>query len=222
MARILIMDDDPNIHQILSAYLERDGHVVDRAMDGRAGLQLEPAADVLIVDWMMPGISGVQVIETLRTQGCMKPVMLLTARGDEGDKLQGLDVGADDYVVKPFSPREVTARVRALIRRAGIQDELTCGTLTVRRQSHQVWLEGREVPLSKLEFDLLSAFLSTPGMVWTRERLLSRVWGSDFPEMDRVVDVHVKNLRKKLQDDPENSTFIETVRGVGYRLKEQG
>ncbi|GEM46704.1 response regulator transcription factor [Deinococcus cellulosilyticus] len=221
MARILIMDDDPNIHHILSAYLVRDGHTVLQAMDGTIGLQLEGEADVLIIDWMMPGVSGVQVIEHLRTQGCVKPVLLLTARSDEGDKLQGLDLGADDYVVKPFSPREVTARIRALIRRAGIKDEITCGTLTVKPQSHQVWVEGREVSLSKLEFDLLLAFLSTPGMVWSRERLLSRVWGSDFPEMDRVVDVHVKNLRRKLQDDPENPTFIETVRGVGYRLREQ-
>ena len=222
MPRILIMDDDPNIHQILSAYLQQDGHTVLRALDGTAGLDLEAEADVLIVDWMMPGISGLRVIEVLRSQGCLKPILLLTARSEEGDKLQGLDAGADDYVVKPFSPREVTARVRALVRRAGIQEAITFGTLTVKPLSHQVWLQGEEVPLSKLEFDLLSAFLSTPGMVWTRERLLSRVWGSDFPEMDRVVDVHVKNLRKKLSDDPERPTFIETVRGVGYRLREQG
>ncbi|GEM46836.1 response regulator transcription factor [Deinococcus cellulosilyticus] len=221
MARILIMDDDPNIHQILSMYLERDGHTVLQALNGTAGLHLEGEADLLIIDWMMPEVSGLQVIEILRGQGCVKPMLLLTARGDEGDKLQGLDAGADDYVVKPFSPREVTARVRALLRRAGIKEEIILGALMVKPQSHQVWLDGQEVQLSKLEFDLLSAFLSTPGMVWTRDRLLGRVWGSDFPEMDRVVDVHVKNLRKKLHDDPENPTFIETVRGVGYRLREQ-
>lgn len=220
MARILIMDDDPNIHHILQAYLQQDGHTVLQALNGEEGLQQEPEADLLIIDWMMPALSGLQVIETLRQRDCSKPMLLLTARAEEGDKLQGLDAGADDYVVKPFSPREVTARIRALARRAGIREILEYGTLTVRPTSHQVWLSGEEIQLSKLEFDLLSAFLSTPGMVWSRERLLNRVWGSDFPEMDRVVDVHVKNLRKKLQDDPENPTFIETVRGVGYRLKE--
>lgn len=220
MARILIMDDDPNIHHILQAYLQQDGHTVLQALNGEEGLQQEPEADLLIIDWMMPALSGLQVIETLRQRDCSKPMLLLTARAEEGDKLQGLDAGADDYVVKPFSPREVTARIRALARRAGIREILEYGTLAVKPASHQVWLSGEEIQLSKLEFDLLSAFLSTPGMVWSRERLLNRVWGSDFPEMDRVVDVHVKNLRKKLQDDPENPTFIETVRGVGYRLKE--
>lgn len=215
---MLIVDDDPNVHHILKTYLENDGHVVLEARDGLSGLDLEAQADLLIVDWMMP-TSGISVIQTLREQGCEKPILLLTARGEEEDTLTGLGAGADDYVIKPFSPREVTARIRALTRRNS-KNIQAFGRLKMDPASRQIWKDGVNVSLSKIEFEILSAFLSTPGMVWSRERLLGRVWGNDFPDVERVVDVHIKNLRKKLGDDPDHPSFIETVRGVGYRLRE--
>lgn len=218
MSRVLIVDDDPNVHHILKTYLENDGHVVLEARDGLSGLDLEAQADLLIVDWMMP-TSGISVIQTLREQGCEKPILLLTARGEEEDTLTGLGAGADDYVIKPFSPREVTARIRALTRRNS-KNIQAFGRLKMDPASRQIWKDGVNVSLSKIEFEILSAFLSTPGMVWSRERLLGRVWGNDFPDVERVVDVHIKNLRKKLGDDPDHPSFIETVRGVGYRLRE--
>lgn len=218
MSRVLIVDDDPNVHHILKTYLENDGHVVLEARDGLSGLDLEAQADLLIVDWMMP-TSGISVIQTLREQGCEKPILLLTARGEEEDTLTGLGAGADDYVIKPFSPREVTARIRALTRR-NAKNIQAFGRLKMDPASRQIWKDGVNVSLSKIEFEILSAFLSTPGMVWSRERLLGRVWGNDFPDVERVVDVHIKNLRKKLGDDPDHPSFIETVRGVGYRLRE--
>ncbi|MFN8510933.1 MAG: response regulator transcription factor [Deinococcaceae bacterium] len=218
MSHVLIIDDDPNVHHILKTYLENDGHTVLEARDGLSGLDLEIQADLLVVDWMMP-TNGLSVIQTLREQGCEKPILLLTARGEEEDTLAGLDAGADDYVIKPFSPREVTARIRALTRRNS-KNIQACGRLKMDPASRQIWKDGVNLSLSKIEFEILSAFLSTPGMVWSRERLLDRVWGNDFPDVERVVDVHIKNLRKKLGDDPDHPTFIETVRGVGYRLRE--
>jgi DNA-binding response OmpR family regulator len=145
---------------------------------------------------------------------------MLTARGEEEDKLHGLDFGVDDYVVKPFSPREVVARVRALLRRTGVQDDIRIGDLRVDLRGHQATIQGEPLDLSKLEFTLLSALAQHAGMAWSRERLLERVWGLDFPGTERVVDVHITNLRKKLGDTSDPSRYIETVRGVGYRFRE--
>ena len=146
---------------------------------------------------------------------------MLTGRGEEDDKLLGLDGGVDDYVVKPFSPREVTARIRALLRRAGVHHTLTLGDLTINLRARDVHLAGVRVELSKLEFDLPSTMAQHPGMAWSRERLLERVWGPDFPGTERVVDVHITALRHKLGDPPDAPRFLETVRGVGYRFRDE-
>ena len=220
MARILVVDDDPAIREVLVAYLAREGHEVLEADGGEAALHLAAGADLVVLDLMLPGLDGWRVAEILRSRDPELPILMLTARGEEEERVRGFELGADDYVTKPFSPRELVARVRALLRRAGHRDELVYGGLVIRPKERRVYLDGREVPLSKLEFDLLLVLAQHPGMAYPRERLLERVWGADFFGVDRVVDVHIASLRKKLGDDPENPRFIETVRGVGYRFRE--
>lgn len=220
MAQILTVDDDPAILEILQAYLEREGHGVLRAVSGDAARVLLPRADLAILDWMLPGVSGLELTREARAAGLELPILMLTARSEEADLLRGLDVGVDDYVVKPFSPREVVARVRALLRRIGPRDEVLRGALRLNLRAHSASLDGQSLDLSRLEYDLLAAFAQHPGLAWTRERLLERVWGGDFPGTERVVDVHVTGLRKKLGDDPDRPRFIETVRGVGYRFRD--
>lgn len=221
MARILIVDDDPATLEILGAYLRREGHTVLTAGDGPAGQALLPGADAAVLDWMLPGLSGVEIARTLRRERPDFPILLLSARGEEEDRLHGLDVGADDYVTKPFSPREVVARVRALLRRARVHDDLEQGRLRVDARTRTVTLDAKPIEMSRLEFDLLLTLARHPGFVWTRERLLERVWGPDYPGVERVVDVHMAALRRKLSDDPERPHFIETVRGVGYRFRDE-
>ena len=218
MAKILIVDDDPAIREILAAYLRREGHQVAEAERGDEALIKAGSAELLILDLMLPGLDGWSVARQLREAGFEAPILMLTARGEEEERVRGFELGADDYVTKPFSPREVVARVRALLRRAGHRDRLVYGGLELRPRTREVFLEGAPVPLSKLEFDLLLVLAQHPGMVFSRERLLDRVWGADFFGVDRVVDVHIAGLRKKLRDDPEHPRFIETVRGVGYRF----
>jgi len=218
MAKILIVDDDPAIREILAAYLRREGHQVAEAERGDEALMKAGSAELLILDLMLPGLDGWSVARQLREAGFEAPILMLTARGEEEERVRGFELGADDYVTKPFSPREVVARVRALLRRAGHRDRLVYGGLELRPRTREVFLEGAPVPLSKLEFDLLLVLAQHPGMVFSRERLLDRVWGADFFGVDRVVDVHIAGLRKKLRDDPEHPRFIETVRGVGYRF----
>lgn len=221
MPNILIVDDDPAILEILRAYLKTEGHTVLEASDGYSAREQLPRADVAILDWMLPGVSGVDLAREARASGLNLPILMLTARGEEEDKLRGLDFGVDDYVVKPFSPREVVARVRALLRRVGVQDDITIGELRIDLRGHCASLKGEPLELSKLEFDLLSALAQHPGMAWPRERLLERVWGSGFPGTERVVDVHITGLRKKLGDNTDTPRYIETVRGVGYRFREE-
>ena len=221
MPNILIVDDDPAILEILRAYLKAEGHTVLEASDGYAAREQLLRADVAILDWMLPGVSGVDLARETRASGLTLPILMLTARGEEEDKLRGLDVGVDDYVVKPFSPREVVARVRALLRRVGVQETIAVGDLRIDLRAHSASLNGERLELSKLEFDLLCALAQHPGMAWPRERLLERVWGSDFPGTERVVDVHITGLRKKLGDTSDTPRYIETVRGVGYRFREE-
>ncbi|AZI44015.1 DNA-binding response regulator [Deinococcus psychrotolerans] len=218
MARVLIVDDDPAILEILHAYLSGEGYEVLQAADGQYARELLPRADLAVLDWMLPGVSGLELAREARSAGLDLPLLMLTARGEEEDKLRSLDLGVDDYVVKPFSPREVVARVRALLRRAGVRHEIRSGELELDLRTRRATLGGRSLELSKLEYDLLSTFAQHPGLVWTRERLLERVWGDDFPSTARVVDVHVTGLRRKLGDDADAPRFIETVRGVGYRF----
>lgn len=220
MARVLIVDDDPAILEILHAYLSGEGHQVLQASSGHEARALLPSADLAILDWMLPGVSGLELTREARRTGLDLPLLMLTARGEEEDKLRGLDLGIDDYVVKPFSPREVVARVRALLRRAGVRHTVSSGTLMLDLRTRRAALAGEALELSKLEYDLLSTFAQHPGLVWTRERLLERVWGHDFSSTSRVVDVHVTALRRKLGDDADAPRYIETVRGIGYRFKE--
>jgi len=222
MATVLLVDDDPALLEVLVAYLAGEGHSVLTAGNGLEALPLLAQADVAVLDWMLPGLSGLDVLELARKTLPNLPILLLTARGEEDDRVRGLDAGADDYVVKPFSPREIVARIRALLRRSGKggPGALEVRGLTLDPERRTVLLEGVSVTLSKLEFDLLSTLIRHPGLVWTRERLLERVWGMDYPGVDRVVDVHMNALRRKLGDDATEPRFLETVRGVGYRFRD--
>lgn len=220
MAVVLVVDDDPAIVEILTAYLRAEGHSVISEEDGRRAVPLLAKAQLAIVDWMLPGMSGVDLTAYARRGYPQLPVLLLTARGEVEDRLEGLDAGADDYVVKPFSPREVVARVRALLRRVGVHDLIEVGSLRMDLAGRLVNVDGQPVALSRTEFDLLATLAQHPGLLWTRERLLERVWGPEFPGVTRVVDVHITGVRRKLGDDPDSPRFIETVRGMGYRFRE--
>lgn len=219
VAKVLVVDDDPAVLEILRAYLKREGHEVVAAADGLEGERQLGSVDVAVLDWMLPGQSGVELTRRARDLHPNLPLLLLTARGDEDDRVHGLTSGADDYVVKPFSPREVVARVAALLRRANVRDVVTHGALVIGAQTRSVSLGREELTLSRTEFDLLLTLARHPGVVFTRDRLLDRVWGPEFIGTGRVVDVNIQMLRRKLGDDPESPSFIETVRGVGYRFR---
>jgi DNA-binding response OmpR family regulator len=226
--RVLVVDDEPRIRSVLRAYLEADGFEVSEAATGREALQAatdaaRPPALVLL-DVGLPDLDGLEVLRTVR-QNSDLPVVLVTARAEEVDKLVGLGVGADDYVTKPFSPREVVARVRAVLRRTGggqapVAEERVhrFDGLRIDEHRHEVVLDGTPVQLSALEFSLLVALASSPGRVYSRAQLLEQVWGYDFYGDERVVDVHVRNLRKALRDDAAAPRLIGTVRGVGYKF----
>ena len=225
MRRVLVVDDERHIRTVLRGYLEADGYSVSEAADGEAALAAFRAdpPDLVLLDVMLPGIDGLEVLRQLRAFSDTY-VILITARTEEVDKLVGLGVGADDYITKPFSPREVTARVKAVLRRDrstgnGREDVLRFDGLTVNLAGREVELDGgANVPLSSLEFDLLAALASAPGRVFSRAQLLERVWGYDFYGDERVVDVHIRSLRSRLGDDAADSRLIATVRGAGYKF----
>ena len=224
MSRILIIEDDPDIALSLKYALEREpGHSVQVIGDGETGLARATAdpPDLILLDLNLPGIAGMEVCRALRTRPAtaMVPVIMLTARVEEGDKIAGLDAGADDYVTKPFSIREVKARVRAVLRRSSETDPsgvLQEGPIRLDESRRAAWVAERELTLTRKEFDLLAALIRQPGRVLTRERLLQRVWGYDHPGETRTVDVHVRQLRRKLAEAAE---LIETVVGIGYRFR---
>lgn len=220
MAAVLIVDDDPAILEILTAYLRAEGHTVEAEDDGLAALPRLARADVAIIDWMLPGMTGVELTRYARREYPQLPVLLLTAKGEVEDRLEGLNAGADDYVVKPFSPREVVARVRALLRRVGVREQVQAGPLVLDLQGRSATLHGQPLALSRTEFDLLATLAQHPGLIWSRERLMERVWGPEYPGVTRVVDVHITAIRRKLGDDADAPGFIETVRGLGYRFRE--
>jgi DNA-binding response OmpR family regulator len=217
--------------ELLAGYLGREGWHVESAADGPGALEavrrLDP--DVVVLDVMLPGLDGVEVCRRLRTFSDAY-VLMLTARGEEIDRIVGLTVGADDYLVKPFSPREVVARIRALLRRprrdAGAEAPPPAGAapdgLELDEARHTVRVDGAAVELTALEFNLLAALARDPGIVVARGALLDALWGPGYAGDDHLVDVHVANLRRKLGDEPAVPRFIETVRGVGYRLREAG
>ncbi|MFF9136665.1 response regulator [Streptomyces albogriseolus] len=224
MPRVLVVDDESGIRTVLRGYLEADGFAVAEAGDGEAALAVlrEDTPDLVLLDVMLPGIDGLEVLRRLRGFSDAY-VILVTARAEEVDKLVGLGVGADDYVTKPFSPREVAARVKAVLRRdrAGRDQEQTAlrfAGVTIDLAGREVTAGGGQVELSSLEFDLLAALAAAPGRVFSRSQLLERVWGYDFYGDERVVDVHIRSLRARLGDDAGDPHLIATVRGVGYKF----
>ncbi len=224
MRRVLVVDDEPHIRAVLRGYLEADGFAVSEAADGEAAVRQvrEAPPDLVLLDVMLPGIDGIEVLRQVRTFSDVY-VILVTARTEEVDKLVGLGVGADEYVTKPFSPREVAARVKAVMRRdRGVRDTgaavLRFEGLTVDAGAREVQADGMPIGLSALEFDLLAALSDAPGRVFSRRQLLERVWGYDFFGDERVVDVHIRSLRARLGDDAAHPRLIATVRGVGYKF----
>ncbi len=224
-AKVLLIDDEKSILDLVSAYLEPEGYEIRTAMDGPAGLKLARAfkPDVVVLDIMLPEMDGIELLSQLRRES-EAYVIMLTAKTEETDKVIGLSVGADDYVTKPFSPRELVARIKAALRRMrlgrGLPDEqiLSYAHLRIDSGSRRAWMEDAEIELTTLEFDLLWALAEFPGRVLSRERLLERVWGYDYYGEIRVVDVHIGHIRQKLGDD----RLITTVRGVGYRFEDSG
>ena len=228
--RVLVVDDEPPIVELLTGYLEREGWLVRSAPDGPAGLEevrgFDP--DVIVLDVMLPGLDGVEVCRRLRAFSDAY-VLMLTARGEEIDRIMGLTVGADDYLVKPFSPREVVARIKALLRRPRVSGAVIEGTpparsaaagLEIDEGRRLVRVDGIPVELTALEFNVLALLAREPGIVVSRQALLSSLWGPEFIGDDHLVDVHIANLRRKLGDGPASPRFVETVRGVGYRVRE--
>jgi two-component system alkaline phosphatase synthesis response regulator PhoP len=221
--KILVVDDEQSILDLVSAYLRQEGYRVYTAMDGPGGLKAARAfqPDLIVLDVMLPGMDGLELLAQLRRESDVY-VILLTARSEETDKIVGLSVGADDYLTKPFSPRELVARVKAALRRlrngAGPADAATLAFRRVRIDTgrHQVWVDGESVDLTSTQFDLLRTLAEHRGRVLSREQLLQQVWGYDFYGEERVVDVHIGHIRQKLG----NGRFIATVRGVGYRFED--
>lgn len=222
---ILVVDDEHNIVDLVRGYLEREGYLVHAAFDGPAAVEMarEIEPDLIVLDLMLPGFDGIEVCRRLR-QFSNAYVLMLTARAEEVDKIVGLSVGADDYLTKPFSPRELVARVKAMLRRprvavdaTGSPDELRhVGDLVIDSARHVVSRDGKAIDLTAREFGLLAMLADEPGRVFTRAQILDRLWESEFYD-DHVVEVHIGNLRRKLEDDPGHPRYVETVRGVGYR-----
>ncbi|GAA5210188.1 response regulator transcription factor [Streptomyces thinghirensis] len=224
-ARVLVVDDDPTVAEVVAGYLDRAGYVVDRADDGPTALARAAAhrPDLVVLDLMLPGMDGLEVCRRMRGQGPV-PVIMLTARGDEDDRILGLEVGADDYVTKPFSPRELVLRVESVLRRtrpAAVERPLGAAGLTVDPVARRATKNGAELALTLREFDLLAFLLRHPGRAFAREELMHRVWGWDFGDLSTVT-VHVRRLRGKVEDDPARPRLIQTVWGVGYRFDPAG
>ncbi|WP_405941254.1 response regulator transcription factor [Streptomyces sp. NBC_00207] len=226
--RVLVVDDDPTVSEVVAGYLERAGYTVERAADGPAALDAAARhrPDLVVLDLMLPGMDGLEVCRRLRARADGRPsvpVVMLTARGDEDDRILGLEVGADDYVTKPFSPRELVLRVRSVLRRASSaapagEPRLMAAGLAVDPAARRATRDGAELPLTLREFDLLVYFLRHPGQVCDRERLMREVWGWDFGDLSTVT-VHVRRLRSKIEKDPADPQLIRTVWGAGYRFE---
>ena len=224
--RALVIDDEEDLARLVGDYLRREGFATQVALDGEQALALARAAspDVVILDLMMPGIDGVEVCRQLRTFTDAY-IIMLTARADEVDKLIGLAVGADDYLTKPFSARELTARVKAMLRRPRAQQPADkeapvrkFGDLVIDPASREVGVAGQPVELTRLEFDLLDTLSARPRLAFTRRQLVDRVWGEDWFGDEHIVDVHIVRLRRKLGDDPTRPRYVLTIRGIGYRM----
>ena len=222
---VLVVEDDPHTVEVVRLYLQRDGHSVLTALDGLSGLQLfqKGRPDLVVLDLMLPGVDGLQVCRTIRQESDV-PIVMLTARVEEEDRVAGLELGADDYVTKPFSPRELAARVRAVLRRT-VQDAaerspttLTYAEISMDTQMRTVSVGDSPLKLTPTEFRLLTLLLREPGKTFTRDQIIDRVFGCDFDGFDRTVDSHVYSLRRKLDAVAKDRRYIQTVYGAGYRL----
>ncbi len=222
---VLILEDDLHTVEVVQLYLRRDGHHVLSATDGIAGLSLarEAQPDLIILDLMLPGMDGLEICRILRQESDV-PIVMLTARADEEDRLAGLDLGADDYVTKPFSPRELAARIRAVLRRSA-RDELEGGaarldyeSISMEMRQRTVHVDGTQIHLTPTEIRLLALLMREPGRTFSRDQIIDRVFGYDFEGFDRTVDSHVYSLRRKLEAAAGDKKYIHTIYGVGYRL----
>ena len=226
--KILVIEDEAAISMALKDELEFGGYLVEVSEDGQSGLQAISAStpDLIILDLMLPGVNGLEICRHVRGKGWQVPIIMLTARSEEIDKVRGLDLGADDYITKPFSLSEVMARVRAVLRRVQPETEETAGRLEVGElqmdlKRHELFRAGEAVQLTQKEFQLLRLLLSRPGEVISRDEFLDRVWGEEVHITHRTVDTHVASLRKKIERDPERPRYISSVRGAGYKLNEK-
>ena len=220
--RILLVDDDARLHDLLASYLEQNGFSVTIAPDGPRGLAALAAGtfDAVLLDVMMPGLDGVEVVRRVRAKSSI-PILMLTARGDEADRVVGLEIGADDYIAKPFSPRELLARLRAVLRRVSPDaagERLVAGDIAIDVPGRVVTVAGKPIELTGIEFDILVALARRAGRVVAREALLQEAGRGDVHVSERTVDVHISHVRQKLSDDPRSPRIIKTVRGVGYVL----
>ena len=228
MATILVVDDEEPIQELLRFNLEKEGYAVCVAKDGQEALKHveNDQPDLLVLDLMLPGMDGLEVCRKIRSNQKFQqiPIIMLTAKGEEIDKVLGLELGADDYMTKPFSPRELLARIKARLRRLNSQEEVDAkiiirGELRVDVTGFRVHVRGEETELTPKEFELLRVLVAHPGRVYSREELLERIWGYEYDGDTRTVDVHVRHLRLKVERDPSNPEYIETLRGIGYRFK---
>lgn len=233
MPLILVVDDETHIQELVRFNLEKEGYQVEVAGDGPSAVDLAVrlSPDLIVLDLMLPGMDGLEVCRKLHRNPDTEdlPIIILTAKSEEIDKVLGLEMGADDYMTKPFSPRELVARVKARLRRvrkeggreADEVSRLFHGDLTIDLAKFEVTVRGRRLELTPKEFELLHLFVANPGKVFSRDALLEKIWGYDYYGDTRTVDVHIRHLRQKVEPDPANPCLIETVRGVGYRLREQ-
>ncbi|MHB1845231.1 MAG: response regulator transcription factor [Deltaproteobacteria bacterium] len=227
--RVLLIDDDQKLARLLTEYLGGQGFELAHAADGRRGLTLAlapPGFDAILLDLMLPSIDGLAICQKLRAEGSRVPILMLSARGEETDRVVGLELGADDYLPKPFGPRELLARLRALLRRTQPSQEggepLRRGELCLDPRSREVTLRGEPVRVTTYEFELLRLLMLESGRVLSRDRILDRLKGEEFESFDRSIDVHVSRLRQKLEKNPKEPRLIKTVRGVGYQLSPEG
>jgi two-component system alkaline phosphatase synthesis response regulator PhoP len=222
--KVLVVDDDAKTVELVKLYLNRDGYRVLTAYDGIEALRLarEGHPDLIVLDLMLPGIDGLEVCRTLRAESDV-PIIMLTAMTTDDDRLTGLNLGADDYVTKPFSPRELAARVRAVLRRLPGErgpDKIEHGDLTIDFLKHEAFLNGKPLNLTPVEFKLLGALVKEPGRVFSRAQIIDKALGYDFDGFDRTIDVHILKLRRKLEPDPRHPRYVKTVYGAGYKLLE--
>jgi DNA-binding response OmpR family regulator len=224
--KILVVDDEQKIVDIVRAYLERDGFRVVTAYDGEMALRIfrQEKPDLIVLDLMLPKLSGQEVCRAIRKESLV-PIIMLTARDDLSDKVIGLELGADDYVTKPFEGRELLARVKAVLRRVEPKDSIPlvrAGDITVDTERRQVTVRNRNVELTTTEFDLLKLMASHPGRVFSRTELLDRLQGDAYEGYERTIDSHIKNLRRKIEPDPDEQSYIHTIYGAGYKLESPG